>query len=312
MQLFAQSKVVNFQFEASTTSGITNASGVERNISNLLSAINAACISGRSISFTGIRIDSIAQKNLELLWKNVHFYCEEDEIFSKCLHDWQGIQVRDIYIALKPLSEYEGSLERELSVSLNKGGVITGVRIALSNNQYKDVMKDGIGVTETRERMEIMKYIEDLRGYYLAKNIDALRKFYSEDAIIIYEGNSVNKKFHIAKPSNNNVCTKYGQDNYEQFIGRLSSLFNRIRIVEVEFDSISIIRHHSKPQYYGVTLHQIMKTNGKVDINYKDEGWLFMLWDFTDETHPVIHVRTWQPNEAAEQDGVFELSDFFL
>jgi hypothetical protein len=74
-----------------------------------------------------------------------------------------------------------------------------------------------------------------------------------------------------------------------------------------------VVKHGTKPQYYGVTLHQDWKTgNSKESVNYQDEGWLFLLWDFTDRDHPVIHVRTWQPNEAAEKDGIFDLNDFFL
>ena len=45
-----------------------------------------------------------------------------------------------------------------------------------------------------------------------------------------------------------------------------------------------------------------------------DIGYLSLLWDFTDEDHPQIHVRTWQPDEINGdrilEDEIFSLSDF--
>lgn len=303
IQLFAQSRNISFQFEPGTTSGISDVTGMEKNISKLLTAINVACVSGKTLSFTGISIDTAAQKNLRLLWENMHFYCEDDVNVGKCLHDFQGIQVRDISITLKPIAEYEGSLERELTVSLTKNGVITGARMALSNNQYKDVMMEGSTVTETRERMEILKFVEDFRCYYNEKNIAALRQVYAEDALIISGCVMQTKKTNIDVPP----TIKYRRENKTEYLTRMENLFKRKKYIDVDFDRITIVKHGTKPQYYGVTLHQDWKTD-----NYKDEGWLFLLWDFTDRDHPVIHVRTWQPNEAAEKDGIFDLNDFFL
>ena len=75
----------------------------------------------------------------------------------------------------------------------------------------------------------------------------------------------------------------------------------------MKFDHISLMRHSSKENIYGVTLHQTWQTSG-----YSDEGWLFLLWDFSDPEHPQIHVRTWQPDQLAAKDGVFALDDFFI
>ena len=74
------------------------------------------------------------------------------------------------------------------------------------------------------------------------------------------------------------------------------------------------MRHPVNPDFYGVTLHQ-----GYTSDRYHDDGYVFLLWDFTNEAAPQIHVRTWQP-DAYNADGkgtkripkedIFSLSDF--
>jgi len=56
-----------------------------------------------------------------------------------------------------------------------------------------------------------------------------------------------------------------------------------------------------------VTLHQSWRSS-----TYNDDGWLFLLWDFNDEEHPQILVRTWQEDQAAAAEGVFSHHDFFF
>ena len=80
-----------------------------------------------------------------------------------------------------------------------------------------------------------------------------------------------------------------------------------------DFDSADlrhrqVIRHPMKP-FYGVTV-----LHGWTSGNYHDEGYLFMLWDFTDENASQIHVRTWQPSmingKPLPKDEIFSLRDF--
>lgn len=305
VQLPAQSKTISFQFEPGSTSGIVNQKKIESNVSVLLSTINKACIADDSLSLAGILIEKGASDNLKLLWENVHFYCEDNQIISKCLHDMQGLQIRDISITLKPKVKYDESLERELTISLSRSGMITGVRMALSNNQYKKVMDDGSIVTDVRERMEILKFVEDFRCYYNERNLEALKKVYADDALII-TGSVISFKPSSVEVPQSRI--RYRKQNKTEYINNLARMFKTKKYIDIGFDRISIVRHGTKPQYYGVTLHQDWKTD-----NYKDQGWLFLLWDFTNPDEPVIHVRTWQPDDAVkEEGGIFELNDFFL
>lgn len=80
-------------------------------------------------------------------------------------------------------------------------------------------------------------------------------------------------------------------------------MFRNNKYINVKFSDYKIVRHGAKPNYYGVTLKQDWATS-----SYKDQGIVFLVWDFTNEDAPKIHVRTWQP--LTEQ--AFALGDFKL
>ncbi len=304
-QIAAQSRSVTFKFDPSSTSSLsaTTVQAMERNISSLLTSINQAFLDKSALSFEKVSIELQARKNLESLWTNMRFYCENNKYASKCLNDWQGIQVREIDIKLKGRNDYTGDLDRELTVSLSKGGTITGVRMALDNNEYKKFKDSCSVVTDVRIRNELLKFVEDFRCYYNEKNIEALRAVYADDALII-TGSVMTKQKTGFDPS---VSVKYRKENKEQYLTRLERMFKNKRFIDVQFDRISIKRNGAKPDFFGVTLHQDWKTTG-----YEDHGWLFLLWDFRDKEHPVIHVRTWQPDQQVDAVGVFDMDDFFF
>lgn len=68
------------------------------------------------------------------------------------------------------------------------------------------------------------------------------------------------------------------------------------------------MRHPTMDGIYGVSLRQQYKSD-----RYADDGYLFLLWDFRNESMPLIHVRTWQPAETISDDNeVMNIRDFNL
>lgn len=300
---YAQSREVRFVFQTGSITTSSLSQRMEQNASALLSAINTASINQTGISLAGIGMEDNARNNLINLWENIHFYCEDEDVIEPCLDDAQGYQVRGIPISIQPQSDdFEGSLEREITISFNRSGSITGVRMALENNQISNIMKTGTAVTDTRRRLEILKFVEDFRCYYNEKNLAALEKVYSDDALII-TGSVIKNKEGGMVPT-----VKYRKQDKQQYMQSLKGIFARNKYIDIKFSKISVVRHGSKPDFYGVTLQQDWNTS-----TYSDQGWLFLLWDFRDENNPVIHVRTWQPNQAIQTDAdVFSLDDFFI
>ena len=113
-------------------------------------------------------------------------------------------------------------------------------------------------------------------------------------------------------PSGNKVV--YKKQNKKQYLTNLGNAFKVAKYIKVNFDDIKVVAHPTKENVYGVTLHQEWNTN-----RYSDEGYVFMIWDFTNEDEPKIHVRTWQPDYIDKAKGqkldpneIFSLSDFVL
>ena len=306
---FDCSAQVTFKFSAGTIDAGTLKNKMEKNISDLLTEINRAGNSRSSLNLSAINMESAAKARLTALWEDARFVCDKSSNITKCLNDFQGYQVRAIPITMKPIdASYNGSLSRELTISLNKNGVITGVRPAweLQEDVSKIMFSPG-GVADTRQRREILKWVEDFRCYYNERNIKALNQVYSDDALIITGSVVTQRKNGGDMGVRMEQKVNYTVQSKEQYINKLTRIFNNNRRVNVEFDHISVVMHGAKPNIYGVTLHQKWQTS-----SYSDEGWLFLLWDFNDPEKPQIHVRTWQPDQVVAKDGVFTLDDFFI
>ena len=151
----------------------------------------------------------------------------------------------------------------------------------------------------------ILDYVEQFRTAYNQKDINFLNQVFSDDALII-TGKVITTK-HAEGFTSQKI--QYNKQSKEQYIKNLRGVFARNSYIKVTFDEIGVMRHPVNPNFYGVTLLQGW-TSGK----YHDDGYLFLLWDFTNESAPQIHVRTWQPDKIGgkplPKDEVFSLSDF--
>lgn len=154
------------------------------------------------------------------------------------------------------------------------------------------------GSVHTRTRREILKSVEELRNFYNEKNIGAINDLYCDDTLIISGINSKNGGGDKAKYK---VLTK------AEYLNQLSEIFRNNNLISVDFNHIAVVAHNAKPNIYGVTLHQKWETD-----TYRDNGWLFMIWDFNNPNAPQIRVRTWQTEQSVDSDGILTLDDFFI
>lgn len=301
---------ISFSFSVGSIDEGTLKIRMENNISTLLTEIHHAGSEGRPLNLDVIQMESAAKQHLIALWEILPFVCNDKSNICQCLNDYQGFQVRGIRILMKPKdSSYSQSVHRELTLSLNRSGQITGVRPALEMQEsITRIMGNAKEVKDVNCRREILKWVEDFRNYYNERDINSIRQIYSDDALII-TGSVVKTVRTVSGDGNvmflNNV--KYSVRSKDEYIENLTKVFSQNRYVNVKFDKIKVARHAAKRNIYGVTLHQSWWTS-----NYSDEGWLFLLWDFNVPDKPQIHVRTWQPEYTVAEDEVFTLNDFFI
>ena len=283
---------------------------IETNLSNLLTEVNSAVSEHRSLSFKGFPISRNAQESMSMLWSNVPFLCEDKEILERLITTSDGYQVRNIPISLCPEgASVSDDLYQEAVVDFDKSGEIQSFYFGLSNLLWKQVMK-GEDVGDLRRRQQILDYVEHFRTAYNQKDISFLDQVFSDDALII------TGKVIKTKPSDFNPMPQdkivYNMRTKKEYLSKLKNIFSVTKYVKVSFSEIRITRHPTKPDFYGVLLRQ-----GYSSDIYSDDGYLFLLWDFRDESLPQIHVRTWQPyyldNEKTKvisDDEIFDISSF--
>ena len=298
---------VNFEI----SDGVTNhtlKSNIERNTSMLLSAINQAESSGKDINYSGINIDNLASQSIGMMWNNVHFRIVDDDIVEHCLQIKSSTgavieyQVRNIAVEMKPFDDsYDGDINQEVCINYDRQGNITDFNITMGVQQYMSIIREGERLNDADRRIQILQWVERFKMAYIQKNMSFMEDVFSDDALIV-TGRVVKRVHSDIKP----VSVEYTSYGKQQYLKHLKGVFARNSYINVKFDDIEIVRHGAKPNYYGVTLKQ-----GWFTKNYSDEGILFIIWDFSDELHPQILVRTWQPMEVDEND-IFTLSNFKL
>lgn len=310
MVLLASLQVNADNISFTISDGIDNAaikSKIERSVSSMLTEINAAQNAGRYLNFGVMGVNTRVQQSMAMLWENTPFICTDDEIIEHCITTATGYQVRNIPLMMKPTGERDFNEDeyQEAVISFDKQGNVESFYLSISMNLYMNVIKSNLELTDLRRRQLILDYVEQFRTAYNQKDINFLNQVFSDDALII-TGKVITTK-HAEGFTSQKI--QYNKQSKEQYIKNLRGVFQRNSYIKVTFDEIEVMRHPVNPNFYGVTLLQ-----GWTSGQYHDDGYLFLLWDFTNEEAPQIHVRTWQPDKiggkALPKDEVFSLSDF--
>lgn len=257
-----------------------------------------------------------AWQELNRLWENEHFRCVEEEIVERLLTTRTGFQVRNIPLIVNTATQGEELGYQEAVINFDEHGVITSFYYTINPELYSKLrmtqMSDSrYEVTDIRDRMMILDYVEHFRTSYNMKDLKFLRQVFSDDALII-TGKVIKVRKTEMAPSGNKVI--YTTQTKQQYLENLSRAFKANSYIKVQFDNVMIVEHPTIRGIYGVTVHQKWNT-----ARYSDEGYVFMVWDFRNPDLPQIHVRTWQPDFIDKTKGqklnpndVFTLGDFDL
>lgn len=187
-------------------------------------------------------------------------------------------------------------------------------RVSRKNPFYQEAQKllsGKLQESDAKRRRMILNYVEHFRTAYTTKDIDFLEQVFSERALII-----VGKVIKSAQQPEGQFLSPqqvvYQVKSKRQYLNRLKQVFQANQKIRLTFSDFQIMRHPTHPSIYGVSLHQ-----GYSSDLYADDGYLFLLWDFSDETAPKIHVRTWQPSMLNEhtplpKEEIFNIRHFNL
>ena len=285
-------------------------STMESNLSQLLTEINAAQRESRPLNLNNLSMNDFAKNGLRMLWANIYFYCDDEYVVDRLWNFSNGFMARSIPMIITPEGEEFGSgTFQEVVVEFDKNGVISDFRFAM-DAAVGESMEQGGDAVDMERRMQILAYCDRFRTAYNTKDIGFLEQVFSDDALII-TGKVVTARQGDMAPRPTVTYKKYDKT---QYLNNLRRAFARNKWIEVKFSQIgehgegdgerAVTRSTENPNIYGVRLYQEWNSS-----TYSDKGYVFLLWDFTDELHPVIHVRTWQP-EMTPRDEIFVTDDF--
>ncbi len=312
--LFVSFFALNVSAQYSTDFRVTEveddelAANIDLAISGLLTAFNNAQGNGDVPHIAGIDITPEVEQNIMKLWADCPFRCVDTEVVERAIKTPRGeYEVRNIPLLMVPIEGQSKDVSwkkyQEGVFVLDKNGMVTDFHLALDANLYIKVMSSALTVDDVIRRQLILEYVERFRNAYNLKDLDFLETIFSDDALII-TGKVVKRVKSEVRISNTDIV--YKKQNKKEYLTGLANVFKANKRINVVFDEIKVTRHPAKEDFYGVTLKQ-----GWTSDRYSDIGYLFLLWDFTNEEAPQIHVRTWQPDAFIEAGGeVFSVDDF--
>lgn len=287
---------------------------IENNASRFLSEVHTAFNQNRSLNLSGL-VNNDAEFSIEMLWENVHFRPEDQYVEEVLLNTNDGYQIRNIPLILRPQDSDPTDEYKEAVINFDHRGNVQSLYFSIDNIAYKQIMEEGIQLNDLARRLEILDYVERFRTSYNQKDLTFLNQVFSDDALIITgkvitpQKRMSDAAFTLSAPS-----VKYTNQSKKDYLNNLSRIFRNNRYLNVNFEDVVVTQHPQNKNFYGVKVVQQWNSS-----NYSDEGYVFMVWDFTDSNAPVIHVRTWQPmwldkgkTVRLQESEVFKLGDFDL
>jgi len=284
---------------------------IETNVSNFLTACNIAVIKGNKPNLDGKTTTGDARSRFMAIWNTSSLCCSVSTLERNCLtRPAGGYQIRDIPVTM--MDAPEADRDQEIVINLTADGKIDDIFIPVS--QYTNLLSANQTMEDISLRTVVLDFVENFRTAYNRKDINTIESVFSNNALIIVgkEIKQVPNSDAAMRASLSTAQFEYQVKTKGQYIAALRNVFKTNKYIDVNFDSITVLQHEDYPKVYGVTLRQVWNST-----MLKDEtGYVFLLIDFRDESHPLIHVRTWQPEEyeghKLRRDEMFQMGNFDL
>lgn len=182
-------------------------------------------------------------------------------------------------------------------------GKIASLQFALEKSTIDEVTS--MSRYSEGAKMIIINFLENYQTAFALKRIDFLNSIFSEDAIIITGRvvKTVDVEDRINLRESHHI--EYNTQTKSEYIGNLRNSFRRKEYINLSFSNFKVTRMaKSDREVFCMELKQDYFSS-----NYGDSGYLLLMVDVNDYKHPIIHVRTWQP-EPDPDFGLFSPGDF--
>jgi len=276
---------------------------VGRRLSDVINVLHTACLDTSDFTATGYEVASSLLAKVQM--ENAAFTHR-----TKLLRRPDSLgEVRDVRVRVA-MGDTPGTPYQYLVFVLTQKGLIDDMRFSVERWQYRDLNTQGEQLRDWPLRQRILNFLEIYRTAYNRKDLAFMRQVYSDNALIIV-GRVLREQRNVSTVSDMIKTTKWSNQRIaylrlsrEQYLDRLTAIFQNNAFVRVEFDSIRVERHTQYSNIYGVELRQQWYSS-----TYADTGYVFLMMDFDNAEQPLIRVRCWQP-ERFDDGTIPSIYDF--
>lgn len=218
-----------------------------------------------------------------------------------------GVVCRGLQMAFSPKNGLRKSFVEDVVCTFDDAAHVKNISFGLGDVAERDILCKGIW--DESVRVAIMQFLENYKTAYALKRLDYLQTLFDDNAVIIVGHvvrNTGQRAMQLDTDSKrftrNDV--KRTRLTKEQYMKNLRACFASNEFVNIRFASNDVIKLGKGGEMYAIQIEQ-----DYYSTTYGDHGYLFLMVDLNDASHPVIKVRTWQP-EKDPNFGLFGAGDF--
>lgn len=277
----------------------------EKNVKLFLDGINMAYRNKTVPTFPAGLASAGMDSIMRELWAVSSFFSVNTEVVENVLSTSQGnYEIRNLQIVFEEArQEFQ---QQDALILLDKNGTVIDFKMALGLHSISTILRNPVNVTDLRRREMIVSFVEDFRTAYNLKDVAFLDNVFSDKALII-TGKVITRTVDGELVPN----VEYKKQTKAEYLANIKIIFARSKMLNIRFDSVAVVQHPSRPEFYGVTLTQTWNSESYSGSQYNDVGYVFLIIDFSNEARPKIWVRTWQDKKYIDQDhGVFSFNHF--
>ena len=166
------------------------------------------------------------------------------------------------------------------------------------------------GVWDEKSRFAIMNFLENYKTAYALKRLDYISSVFDDDAVIITGTviSRANKAVSLENQSQisreGNLIIKKNRQTKDEYLRNLKRCFERNEFVNIRFSNNEVVKLGVGAESYAIQIAQDYYSS-----TYGDKGYLMLMVDINDPAHPLIKLRTWQP-EKDPKFGLYGPGDF--
>ena len=216
--------------------------------------------------------------------------------------DFDGnIYCRSIPMMFSFGNNYKSFMENVV-FSFDQNGLINDVTFGLESESLQDILSKT--KWEDDAKMVLINFLEGYKTAFALMNIDHISSIFSDDALII-TGKKVIKTVVEGGIQLQGEAYEYNRQTKAQYIRNLERSFRSKEYINLKFSNVSVLKttRGTNTNLYGIQVKQDYFSS-----NYGDSGYLYLLVDISDQTRPLIHVRTWQP-EPDPDFGIYGINN---